>query len=79
MLLHFSFDFTLKPSVVSNIADPEKGISLRFPRFLRVREDKKPEHATSAEQVYEMYKSQEQIKNREAGSTAPTGEDDELY
>lgn len=53
----------------------EKGISLRFPRFIKERDDKKPDMASSSRQVAEMYQRQESVGK----GKAPAVDDDFDY
>ncbi|KAL2164666.1 hypothetical protein VTH06DRAFT_3883 [Thermothelomyces fergusii] len=73
-------DLTLSPRYKAGMkegVDPsgEKGISLRFPRFIKVRDDKKPDEATTSRQVAEMYRKQESV----AKSKGPAVDDDFEY
>ncbi|KAF4506067.1 hypothetical protein G6O67_006189 [Ophiocordyceps sinensis] len=73
-------DLTLSPRYKAGCkegVDPgrEKGISLRFPRFVKVRDDKKPDEATSSRQVADMYRKQESVTK----TKGPAVDDDFEY
>ncbi|XP_040280263.1 DNA ligase 1 [Bufo bufo] len=70
-------DLSISPvhKAAIGLVEDQRGISLRFPRFVRVRDDKKPEEATNSSQVAELYKKQQQIQN----VSATEKDDDDFY
>ena len=63
-----SADLTLSPRYKAGAEEMRdaggKGVSLRFPRYMRGREDKKPEQATGSRNVVEMYRAQEAVTSK---------------
>lgn len=72
-------DLTLSPRYKAGaaaLADASgRGISLRFPRFVKVRDDKKAEQATGSRMVVDMYQRQENV----ARNKGPSVDDDFEY
>ncbi|KAF3131202.1 hypothetical protein TWF703_007906 [Orbilia oligospora] len=69
-------DLTLSPrykAAADSVDANGKGVSLRFPRYIRDRDDKKPDAATTARQVAEMYRAQDSV----SGSAKKGGVDDD--
>jgi DNA ligase-1 len=60
-------DLTLSPTYTAAIGlvSEERGLSTRFPRFLKVREDKSIEEATEAEELATLYRKQEAKASKE--------------
>ncbi|SJX65909.1 probable CDC9-DNA ligase I [Sporisorium reilianum f. sp. reilianum] len=55
----------------------QRGVSLRFPRFIRVRDDKTAEESTSPEQIEAMYRSQ--VVNSSKSKSGGGGDDDDGF
>ena len=62
----------------SGLIEGNKGVCLRFPRFLRVRDDKAAEQATSNHQIADMYKRQS-ILNQKSVKEGQSKDDQEQF
>jgi len=73
--------FTLSPvyPAARTALGGERGVSIRFPRFIKVRDDKGVENATTAEQLARLYEAQGAVGGggAAAGGKKVAGEEDE--
>jgi DNA ligase-1 len=71
-------DLTLSPryrAAAEEVSGGGKGISLRFPRFIKERDDKKPDQASTSKMIAEMYQRQESVSK----TKGPSIDDDFEY
>ncbi|KAL6169159.1 ATP-dependent DNA ligase Cdc17 [Exserohilum turcicum] len=71
-------DLTLSPrykAAAAEVGGGGKGVSLRFPRFIKERDDKKPDQASSSRMIADMYQRQESV----AKNKGPSVDDDFEY
>ena len=71
-------DITISPVSVASLGSVSdtRGLSLRFPRFIRVREDKTIEQATRSDTLAEMWRKQASAGSK--GSISAGVDDGEL-
>ncbi|KAI9722411.1 MAG: hypothetical protein M1828_004778 [Chrysothrix sp. TS-e1954] len=74
-------DITLSPTYTAAIGlvSEERGLSLRFPRFLKVREDKSIEEATTSDYLATIWRKQEAKTAPEMGVAKGAAADDEDF
>lgn len=72
-------DITLSPVHKASVGlvDESRGLSLRFPRFVRQRDDKTPEDATTSAQMAEMFVMQRRGGDEEGVEEEEWVEDEE--
>ncbi|KIM66216.1 hypothetical protein SCLCIDRAFT_1211444 [Scleroderma citrinum Foug A] len=73
-------DLSLSPiyTAAQGLVD-ERGVSLRFPRFIRARDDKSADDATGPEQIAEMYERQTLAQSRAGKNRGHDGGDDGFW
>jgi DNA ligase 1 len=70
-------DITLSPTYTAAIGlvNEDRGLSMRFPRFLKVREDKSIDEASTSDFLAGLYRKQE-ARVKDAGGGPPDGGED---
>ena len=73
-------DLSISPIYTAgcDLTPDHRGVSLRFPRFQRIREDKKPFEACTSEEIVKLYNSQILI-NKNNTKSFVTNDIDDIY